>query len=495
MFYGSPGTGKTLLAKAITNELTQKMKTNVTFIYRKGSDCHSLYFGQSSENLRKIFETAEKFKPCVLFFDEIDGLCPSRGSGEHEHNTSVVTTFLGMMDAIKPGEIFVIGATNRLDSVDPALRRPGRFDKELMFHPPDELARLNILKIHTKDWKAKSPSNELYGELAAATRGFTGASLANLCAQSVTCAIQRYKTVNKLEEITGQQLKKVAILKEDWFKALRLMGRPKTDVFGSVIYSPQSELSIKPLISEMVQGIKNKILKLAPFGQNSISLQSFLIYGPDAIASRFIVPELLNTKEFQNIPAFQMTEANIGTYYFSGVQNIIAQVMAFTKPCILYIPQCEKFFSAISEQKDGEIYFSFLISKLTLTTSRPVLILGTSSCAPSNFPEEIRHIFSILKPEISYKLRLPTEVERRIFFSAVLNKEVYGGRGTAKSKKKLEKFFQQKLDACVKKTEYDPIEYLVQFHSTLQSTGDRYMSDEDWLINELTLVIDNYRIK
>uniref|UniRef100_A0A673MXZ3 ATPase family AAA domain-containing protein 2-like n=1 Tax=Sinocyclocheilus rhinocerous TaxID=307959 RepID=A0A673MXZ3_9TELE len=152
LFYGPPGTGKTLVARALANECSQGER-KVAFFMRKGADCLSKWVGESERQLRLLFDQAYQMRPSIIFFDEIDGIAPVRSSRQDQIHSSIVSTLLALMDGLDSrGEVVVIGATNRLDSIDPALRRPGRFDREFLFNLPDREARKDILKIHTRQW-------------------------------------------------------------------------------------------------------------------------------------------------------------------------------------------------------------------------------------------------------------------------------------------------------------------------------------------------------
>lgn len=141
------GTGKTLIASALAVECSNTDR-KVSFIARKGADCLSKYVGESEKKLQKIFHTAQQTRPCIIFFDEVDGLAPVRSSRQEFVHASIVSTLLALMDGLdNNSEIIVIGATNRLDSIDPALRRPGRFDRELYFPLPCYTARKDILSV------------------------------------------------------------------------------------------------------------------------------------------------------------------------------------------------------------------------------------------------------------------------------------------------------------------------------------------------------------
>ncbi len=126
----------------------------VAFFMRKGADCLSKWVGESERQLRLLFDQAYSMRPSIIFFDELDGLAPVRSTRQDQIHSSIVSTLLALMDGLdQRGEVVVVGATNRLDALDPALRRPGRFDRELAFSLPDRKSRMDILKIHTKAWE------------------------------------------------------------------------------------------------------------------------------------------------------------------------------------------------------------------------------------------------------------------------------------------------------------------------------------------------------
>ena len=155
---------------------------------RKGADCLSKWVGEAERQLRLLFEEAKKVQPSIIFFDEIDGLAPVRSSKQDQIHASIVSTLLALMDGMDGrGQVIVIGATNRPDAIDPALRRPGRFDREFYFPLPNFDARLKILEIMTKQWEnwKEEKGEESRKRLAKLTKGYGGADLrvspAQLC--------------------------------------------------------------------------------------------------------------------------------------------------------------------------------------------------------------------------------------------------------------------------------------------------------------------------
>lgn len=188
LFHGPPGTGKTLVARALANSVGSGGR-KISFYMRKGADALSKWVGEAEKQLRLLFEEARRTQPSIIFFDEIDGLAPVRSSKQEQIHASIVSTLLALMDGMDGrGQVIVIGATNRPDNIDPALRRPGRFDREFYFPLPDLEGRKSILNIHTKDWGLPE---EFQNSLAEKTKGYGGADLRALCTEAALNSIQR----------------------------------------------------------------------------------------------------------------------------------------------------------------------------------------------------------------------------------------------------------------------------------------------------------------
>jgi len=216
LFYGPPGTGKTLLAKAVANE------SGAYFIAINGPEIMSKFYGESEQRLREIFEEAQKNAPAIIFIDEIDAIAPKREEVTGEVEKRVVAQLLALMDGLKErGQVIVIAATNRPDDIDPALRRPGRFDREIAFPVPDKRARREILQVHTRNMPLAEDVN--LDELAEVTHGFTGADLAALCREAAMRALRRYlpKIDIESERIPTEVLKEMKVTRADFFEALK----------------------------------------------------------------------------------------------------------------------------------------------------------------------------------------------------------------------------------------------------------------------------------
>ena len=185
LLHGPPGTGKTLLAKALANEL------DAHFITINGPEIMSKFYGESEKQLREIFEDAEKQAPSIVFLDEIDSIAPNRNETQGEAERRVVAQLLTLMDGLKGrGNVVVIAATNRPNSIDPALRRPGRFDREIPINPPSREGRKEILEVHTRGMPLSEDVN--LEVIANQTHGFTGADLEVLTKEAAMKALKKY---------------------------------------------------------------------------------------------------------------------------------------------------------------------------------------------------------------------------------------------------------------------------------------------------------------
>ncbi|KAH8582143.1 CDC48 like AAA ATPase [Cryptosporidium sp. chipmunk genotype I] len=195
LLYGPPGSGKTLIAKAVANE------TGAFFFLINGPEVMSKMAGEAEGNLRRAFEEAEKNSPAIIFIDEIDSIAPKREKTNGEVERRVVSQLLTLMDGLKGrGQVVVIAATNRPNSIDPALRRFGRFDREIDIGVPDDNGRLEIIRIHTRNMKlAKDVKID---DIAANTHGFVGADLAQLCTEAALCCIREKMDVIDMEDET-----------------------------------------------------------------------------------------------------------------------------------------------------------------------------------------------------------------------------------------------------------------------------------------------------
>ncbi len=219
LLYGPPGTGKTLLAKAVANE------SNAHFISISGPEIMSKFYGESEARLREIFKEAREKSPSIIFIDEIDSIAPKREEVTGEVERRVVSQMLSLMDGLEArGKVIVISATNRPNAIDPALRRPGRFDREIEIKVPDKKGRKDILAIHTRNMPLKDEGEDAVDvdRMAAVSHGYVGADLEYLCKEAAMKCLRRLLPELNLEEekIPPETLDKLIVINEDFTKAL-----------------------------------------------------------------------------------------------------------------------------------------------------------------------------------------------------------------------------------------------------------------------------------
>ncbi|EMR08926.1 hypothetical protein PNEG_02707 [Pneumocystis murina B123] len=377
LFHGPPGTGKTLMARALATSCSNKER-KISFFMRKGADCLSKWVGEAERQLRLLFEEAKNSQPSIIFFDEIDGLAPVRSSKQEQIHASIVSTLLALMDGMDSrGQIVVIGATNRPDAVDPALRRPGRFDREFYFSLPDFEARLSIIKIYTKGWDPPL-SESFQKQLAEQTKGYGGADLKALCTEAALSAVQRqypqiYKNSDKLL-IDSENIK---VEPKDFMSSMKKI-IPSSQRSTHLEASSLPDLVV-PLLNSKLLEIKEKLSYIMPQNGKVNSLEK-AIYEPLEDNS-FEYEKFLETFEMSRIfrPRLLihgkpgMGQQYIGAavlYHFEGIyvrsfdlaslmedstktpESLIVQYFIEVKrhkPSVIYIPDFQIWYYAVSE--------------------------------------------------------------------------------------------------------------------------------------------------
>ncbi|XP_066532155.1 ATPase family AAA domain-containing protein 2B [Hoplias malabaricus] len=477
LFYGPPGTGKTLVARALANECSQGDR-KVSFFMRKGADCLSKWVGESERQLRLLFDQAYLMRPSIIFFDEIDGLAPVRSSRQDQIHSSIVSTLLALMDGLDSrGEIVVIGATNRLDSIDPALRRPGRFDREFLFNLPDKKARKHILKIHTRDWSPRL-AEPFVDELAEKCIGYCGADIKALCTEAALAALRRrYPQIYGSSRRYKLDVGSIELGPQDFGRALRSI----VPAAQRALAPPGRALScsLKPLLErslahtlecllrvfphaelqhrEHTQDTDNQLLEEDSYseGEDGAGGQSIyddkpgsprksdsstahkpflhfatsayqqptsyrprlLLTGPQGSGqSTHLAPALLH-----HLDKFTVHRLDLPTLYSVSAktpEESCAQVFREARrsvPSVIYMPHVSDWWEAISDT----VKSTFLTLLQDVPSFTPVLILATAENIYQQLPEEIKCIFSCSYGEVVC-LTTPGEEDRTKFFSELL---------------------------------------------------------------------------
>ncbi|GLJ11509.1 hypothetical protein SUGI_0169310 [Cryptomeria japonica] len=245
---GPLGTGKTLISRALACAAS-KVGQKVNFYMRKGANVLSKWVGEAEQQLKLLFEEAQRNQPSIIFFDEIDGLAPVRSSKQEQIHNSIVSTLLALMDGLDSrGQLVLIGVTNRTDAIDGALRRPSQFDREFVFSLPDCKAQAEILKIHTRKWK-NPLSKELRMELAIACMGYCGVDLKALCTKATINAFrEKYPQIYTSDDKFVIDLDSLKVEKHDFLEAMSTI-TPVAHRCATVQSRPLS-----PVIAPCLQG-------------------------------------------------------------------------------------------------------------------------------------------------------------------------------------------------------------------------------------------------
>ncbi len=291
LLHGPPGTGKTLIARAVANE------SGANFFSIAGPEIMSKYYGESEQRLREIFEEANRSTPSIIFIDELDSIAPKRSEVTGEVERRVVAQLLSMMDGLKErGQVVVIGATNRLDAIDPALRRPGRFDREIEIGVPDRNDRVEILQIHVRSMPVDEEVN--LGGLADRTHGFVGADINALCKEAGMKSLRRYlPDLTTEDEIPREIIDKMSVTRNDFEEALKEIEpsamREVLIELPKVTWSDLGGLSMQK--QELIESIEWPLKEPERFQKMGIRPpKGVLLYGPPGTGKTMIAQAVAN---------------------------------------------------------------------------------------------------------------------------------------------------------------------------------------------------------
>ncbi|KAL7298439.1 hypothetical protein TKK_0008227 [Trichogramma kaykai] len=425
LFHGPPGTGKTLIARALANECS-KGSRKVSFFMRKGADCLTKWVGESERQLRLLFEQAQQMKPSIIFFDEIDGLAPVRSTKQDQIHASIVSTLLALMDGLNNrGEVIVIGATNRIDAIDPALRRPGRFDRELFFPLPSMKERLEILKIHMKKW-GNPPDDQLLQVLADKSTGYCGSDLKALCTEAV---IQGLKRTYPQIYLTNNRLllnpTKVEVKKEDFEKASSLLvpaSHRVTPAIGQKLL-PFMEPLLEPVLQELISIVQ----EIFPQGMNPALAKTKTtkgIHRPRLVITggtkaRNQSPQLAKALLY-HMEHLAIHNLNVSTLFSESARSPEETcVQVFNEasrnvPSVIYVEGIDQWWPLVPET----VKAVFLCRISSLSPTLPIFILTSSEVDYEELPEQIQQLFSQLRGEV-YNIPGTTEEQRVKFFKPI----------------------------------------------------------------------------
>jgi len=319
LLHGPPGTGKTLIAKAVANE------TDANFVSISGPEIMSKYYGESEKHLRDMFDEAEKNAPTIIFIDEIDSIAPKRGEVTGEVERRVVAQLLSLMDGLKGrGEVIVIAATNRPNAIDEALRRGGRFDREIEIGIPDMNGRLEILQVHTRGMPL---SPELNGEgndagelkrIAERTHGFVGADMSSLCKEAAMHALRRFlPEINMDEEIPAEFIEKLEVTHKDFDEAFKnIEPSALREVFFEVPQVRWTDVGgLDAIKEELVEAVEWPLKYPEAFEAiNTKPPKGILLFGPPGTGKTMLAKAVANESEanFISIKGPEMLSKYVG---------------------------------------------------------------------------------------------------------------------------------------------------------------------------------------
>eukprot|EP00884_Botryococcus_braunii_P011469 jgi/Botrbrau1/20322/Bobra.0006s0005.1 len=422
LLYGPPGSGKTLIARAVANE------TGAFFFLINGPEIMSKLAGESESNLRKAFEEAEKNAPAIIFIDEIDSIAPKREKTQGEVERRIVSQLLTLMDGLKArSHVIVMGATNRPNSIDPALRRFGRFDREIDIGVPDETGRLEVLRIHTKNMKLDE--NVDLEAIAKDTHGYVGADLAALCTEAALQCIREKMDVIDLEDddIDAEVLASMAVTNDHFKTALGISNpsalRETVVEVPNVTWDDIGGLeTVKRELQEVVQYPVEHPEKFEKFGMSPS--KGVLFYGPPGCGKTLLAKAIANECQANFISVkgpelltmwFGESEANVREIFDKARQSA---------PCVLFFDELD----SIANQRGSSagdaggaadrVLNQLLTEMDGMNSKKTVFIIGAT-----NRPDIIDS--ALLRPgrldQLIY-IPLPDEGSRRQIFKAVLRK-------------------------------------------------------------------------
>ena len=422
LLFGPPGSGKTLIARAVANE------TGAFFFLINGPEIMSKLAGESESNLRKAFEKAEENSPSIIFIDEIDSIAPKREKTHGEVERRIVSQLLTLMDGLKSrAHVIVIGATNRPNSIDPALRRFGRFDREIDIGVPDDIGRLEVMRIHTKNMKLDEDVD--LEAVASQTHGYVGADLAALCTEAALQCIREKMDVIDLEDdsIDAEILNSMSVTQEHFKTALGHSNpsalRETVVEVPNVSWEDIGGLeNVKRELQEIVQYPVEHPEKYEKFGM--APSKGVLFYGPPGCGKTLLAKAIANECQANFVSVkgpelltmwFGESEANVREIFDKARQSA---------PCVLFFDELDSI--AVSRGQSlgdaggaGDRVLNQLLTEMDgMTSKKTVFIIGAT-----NRPDIVDA--ALLRPgrldQLIY-IPLPDEGSRMQIFKSVLRK-------------------------------------------------------------------------
>jgi transitional endoplasmic reticulum ATPase len=387
LLHGPPGTGKTLLAKAVANE------TNANFYTIGGPEIMSKYYGESEEKLRNVFQQAEKNAPSIIFIDEIDSIAPKREEVSGEVERRIVAQLLSLMDGMSSrGKVVVIGATNRINAIDPALRRPGRFDREIEIGVPDRNGRLEVLQIHTRGMPLDKDVN--LEKLADISHGFVGADLQALSKEAAMRALRKVLPEIDLssENIPADTLRKIIVTMQDFVDVTKEM-EPSAmrEVFVEVPDVKWEDIGgLGDIKQELQEAVEWPLKYQGAFTYaDATPPKGILLYGPPGTGKTLMAKAAANESQanFISVKGPELLSKWVGESE-KGVREIFRKARQ-AAPCIIFFDEID----AIAPTRGGDFGNSHVtervISQLLTELDGLEILTNVIVIAATNRPDII----------------------------------------------------------------------------------------------------------
>ncbi|KAK3822505.1 MAG: transitional endoplasmic reticulum ATPase [Linnemannia elongata] len=422
LMFGPPGTGKTLMARAVANE------TGAFFFLINGPEIMSKMAGESESNLRKAFEEAEKNSPAIIFIDEIDSIAPKREKTNGEVERRVVSQLLTLMDGLKArSNIVVMAATNRPNSIDPALRRFGRFDRELDIGIPDPTGRLEILRIHTKNMKLDDDVD--LEQIASETHGYVGSDVASLCSEAAMQQIREKMELFDLDDetIDAEVLNSLAVTMENFRYALGISNpsalRETVVEVPTVTWNDVGGLEkVKQELQETVQYPVEHPEKFLKFGMSPS--RGVLFYGPPGCGKTLLAKAIANECQANFI---SIKGPELLTMWFgeseANVRDVFDKARA-AAPCVMFFDELDSIAKARGGSSGdgggaGDRVLNQILTEMDgMNAKKNVFVIGAT-----NRPDQIDG--ALLRPgrldQLIY-IPLPDEASRLAVLKSTLRK-------------------------------------------------------------------------
>ena len=436
LLYGPPGTGKTLLARAVAAE------SRVHFIHLNGPEIMRKFYGESEAKLREVFEEAARHAPAILFIDEIDAVAPKRTEVAGEVEKRVVAQLLSLMDGfVARGQVIVIGATNIPEVLDPALRRPGRFDREIEIGVPNTQARLQILRIHTRAMPL-APDVDLR-EIAEHSHGFVGADLEALGQEVGMIALRRFLSSAPLnpDGITAEELGTLQVTREDFLGGLKEVEPSATREFfieksSSTFASLGGLNEVKGLLDAVVEHshMRDEIYEqvgLAP-------PRGILLVGPSGTGKTALARALSGEKQ---IPLIAIDGPQLYSKWLGESERALREVFKKARraaPCILFFDTIDAVAPKFGADQFGTDVYQRILSQLLREIDNLRDVKGVILLAATNRPERIDpallrsgrfdYILPFAKPDAAERAAIMRLCCRRVPLAPDVDFEEFAGR-------------------------------------------------------------------